>query len=83
MAPVARLDAAPGRHDGAVLDLPALQAKGGGQVSDKRPKTDDLMDAIAEVRFWIGVNMVRFDYSPAALVALMRACLDFTKEAGE
>lgn len=49
-------------------------------MSDKRPKCSDLMDAIAEVRFWIGVNMVRFDYSPDALMKLMRACLEFTKE---
>ena len=50
-------------------------------MSNERPKTDDLMDAIREVRFWIGVNMVRFDYSPDALMALMKACLDFTKGA--
>ena len=31
---VARLDAAPGRHDGAVLDMSALQEEGGEQVSD-------------------------------------------------
>lgn len=38
------------------------------------------MEAIREVRFWIGVNMVRFQYSPSSLIALMNACITFTKE---
>lgn len=52
-------------------------------MSDYQPKCTDLMEAIAEVRFWIGVNMVRFNYSAESLLKLMRACLDFTKENAE
>lgn len=51
-------------------------------MSDYQPKCLDLMDAIKEVCFWIGVNMVRFEYSMGALVKLMKACLDFVEEAG-
>lgn len=49
-------------------------------MTNRRPKCSDLMDAIAEVRFWIGVNMVRFDYDFDALEKLLLACLEFTKE---
>jgi len=52
-------------------------------MSDYQPKCLDLMDAIKEVRFWIGVNMVRFEYSMGALMKLMKACLDFVEEVGE
>lgn len=45
-----------------------------------KPKCGDLMEAIKEVRFWIGVNMSRFEYSPAALLSLMDACLTFLRE---
>jgi hypothetical protein len=51
-------------------------------MSDSHPKCLDLMDAIEEVRFWIGVNIVRFEYSIGALMKLMKACLDFVEEAG-
>lgn len=44
------------------------------------PKCGDLIEAIMEVRFWIGVNMARFQYSEASLTALMRACLAFLGE---
>lgn len=44
------------------------------------PKCGDLIEAVREVRFWIGVNMVRFQYSRASLTALMEACLAFLGE---
>lgn len=50
-------------------------------MNNYNPKCSDLMEAIAEVRFWIGVNMVRFTYKPDELMKLMKACLDFTKSA--
>ena len=56
---------------------------GDGRMSDYQPKCLDLMDAIKEVRFWIGVNMVRFEYSMGALMKLMKACLDFVDEVGD
>lgn len=50
-------------------------------MNDYNPKCSDLMEAIAEVRFWIGVNMIRFTYKQDELRKLMKACLDFTKSA--
>ena len=51
-----------------------------GAVSDEssdRPKCDSLTDAVREVKFWCGVNMLRFTYDPEKLVKLFKACCEF------
>ena len=45
--------------------------------SNDRPKCDSLADAVWEVKFWCGVNMLRFTYDPEKLIKLFRACCDF------
>lgn len=49
-------------------------------MSDKRPKCLDLMDAIREVKWWLGVNMTRHGYSGLDLAALFGACADFERK---
>ena len=45
--------------------------------SNDRPKCDSLADAVREVKFWCGVNMVRFTYDPETLTKLFKACCEF------
>lgn len=49
-----------------------------GTPTDKRPKCLDLMDAIGEVKWWVGVNMLRFNYKSEDLAKLLHACVSFT-----
>ena len=45
--------------------------------SNDRPKCDSLADAVREVKFWCGVNMLRFTYDPETLTKLFKACCEF------
>lgn len=45
--------------------------------SNDRPKCDSLADAVREVKFWCGVNTVRFTYDPETLIKLFKACCEF------
>ena len=53
-------------------------------ATGKRPKCLDLMDAIGEIKWWIGVNMLWFDYETEDLAELfyladlLCACTSFT-----
>lgn len=49
-------------------------------MSEERPKCLDLMDAIREVKWWLGVNMARFDYRGIDLAELFGACSDFERK---
>lgn len=49
-------------------------------MSNERPKCTDLMDAIRELKWWLGVSMARLDCSSIALAALFGACSDFERK---
>ena len=49
-------------------------------MSDERPKCLDLMDAIRELKWWLGVSMARLDCSRIALAELFGACADFERK---
>lgn len=43
------------------------------------PKTSDIFDAIRELKFWLGVELTRFDYPADALNGLFLAIFDFLR----
>lgn len=49
-------------------------------MSEKRPKCTDLMDAIRELKWWLGVSMARLECSGIALAELFGACADFERK---
>ena len=44
-----------------------------------RPKCNSLADAVREVKYWVGVNMLRFTYDANSIKDLFKACCEFEK----
>lgn len=44
-----------------------------------RPKTYSLADAVKEVKYWLGVNLLRFTYDRESIKGLFEACCEFEK----
>lgn len=42
-----------------------------------RPKTYSLADAVKEVKYWLGVNVLRFTYDRESMKRLFEACCEF------
>lgn len=44
-----------------------------------RPKTYSLADAVKEVKYWLGVNVLRFTYDRESMKRLFEVCCEFEK----